>query len=570
MRTLLALVARATAVAVAVGVLLPGASTAAPGPPGGGVRPGEIRALADQLTATALATIDADGRPRDPLGGNHIGYYGPAAFGYAGLRAAVRRGDRELLDRALHALRLSADRRHATPFDQWLVAKAYAWGSARLADDPAWRATAPALAGYLDDPPLTAPDQRPSPAWIDPGRYNNWKLVELAARAIAQRAGRFPATPARRRRQATIERLVARAAAPAARGRWTAGSARALSDPPSNPLAYSALSAVMLRDVGRAAPAGGPPALRRLRAAVGRYLLAMAAPDGTVAWSGRSAELSWTLAAAMVVGADRRDGAGRGLTHAAWRRLLRAHGVRPDGYLAIAPVLRIGDDASGIDRYANTVIYGGLTVALLNDAADALDGQPALRGGPPSATGEGETDDRRGSGAVTGRRGDVWWAATLRPSHLDLRYQPGLQAVQVRDRGGRWHALLPARPKTGPARGLWPTPDGCRWRAIGATALRCRGARLTIAVDRRRRRLLLRLRTRPGAVVRGRLYLPAPRTADRHSLAWPSGRLRASGPLTVRLAPEPPRSSPTDRDLQAVDYAVRSDRRGRLQIALGR
>lgn len=559
-------------IALAVVLLVGTPATAGavePTAPGAGGSPPAIRTLADRITTTALRSIDDRGRIWDPIGRNLIGYYGPAGFGYAGLRAAARTGDRDLRERAIRALMLSVRERHATPFDQWLVAKAYRWAHRRLAADRDWQQVAPQIAAYLDDPPFRSAAQPPSAGWIDPRRYNNWKLVELAARTTATAAGRFPASPRRSSRLRAIGRLAIGAAATPVRSSWIAARARALSDPPSNPIAYSTLSAVMLRDVGLADPPSDRVALRRLREQVGRYLAAVMAPNGTLAWSGRSAELSWTLAAAMVVGADRDDRAGRGMANAAWRRLRDAYGIRPDGYLAIAPVLRDGDDASGIDRYANTVIYGGLTAVLLNDAADALDGQPALAGGPPAATRSGTTSDITGSGAVAARRGDVWWAATLRPSHLDLRYQPGLEAIQVRDRGD-WHELLPARPKVGAAHSLWPAPAGCSWRAAGPTRLRCAGARLAIAVDVRARRVLLRLRLRPGATATGRLHLPDPRIAGPRRLTWTTGSLTATGPLAVSVAPGPPRSSATTTGLRAVSYRVRADRRGRATVSIGR
>ncbi|WP_320670538.1 hypothetical protein [Patulibacter defluvii] len=534
---------------------------------GDGTSAAEIRRLADTLATAALSHQNPEGLIHDPVKDRYVAHYGPAGFGYAGLRAAQRNGDPELLERALRAVLVSARQGHATPFDQWLTAKSYAFAQRHFARSKAWLAAAPKVAAYLDQAPFHSTVRRPSPTWTSDRRYNNWKLVELAARAVALDAGRFPLDAARRRRLATISGMAANAAAgPAPVNTWLGGSARVLSDPTSNPLAYAVLSAVALREARRARPAIVPGALAGLRAPTSRFLLSVAGPDGTVAWSGRSAHLSWTLVGSMIIGIDRGDRDGRGLAHAAWRQLNDRFGVRPDGYLAIAPVLRRANATLGLDGYADMVIYGGLTTALLNDAADALEGQPPLTGGPPSATRSGTFADPNGAGVAAARRGDVWWAATTRASDHDLRFQPGLQLVQVRT-GAGWENVLPVRPRRSKRPPLWPAPAGCVWRTTGTTSLGC--GRRSLRIATRGERVAMELRLAPGERAAGWLYVAEPVRDGARTLRWRGGSLQSSGDLQLRVDHRR-MSSASDPDLQAVRYAVRADRRGRAVVSIGR
>jgi hypothetical protein len=531
-----------------------------------------VRGVADDVTRTALADMNDAGWIHDPVGANYVGFYGPAGFGYAGMRAAVRSGDHALLRDAIRAVLVSVRERHGEPFDLWLTAKSYAWAQAHIPGEAAWVAVASEIAAYLDDPPRTGAAGRPlSALWTSDDRYSNWKLVELAAGALSTRAGRFPLSAARLARVRRIEAMAADSAAPRAPVTWFSRPARALSDPSSNPPAYSAFSAVMLRDALTENAGLVAPSLNLVRESLTDYLLAIASPDGRVAWAGRSMDLSWTAAAAMIAGTERGTRDGMGLANAAWRRLGDQFGVRDDGFLSIAPVLRDSDDDSGLDSYANSVIYGGLTAALLNDAADALETRGATSGAPPAAHRAGFLDDRRGAGLVAVRDANVWWGASVRASGDDLRYQPGLQALMVRSEDRRWVDVLPARPRVRAAssRSLWLAPDGCAWRPTGATTMRCGRTRMRLGADAGGRRLVVRISTQPNRRLHGTLYLPDAVRRTTTTLRWPTGSLRASSRLGLTYG-RALLSSSTDTNLQRVDYALRADRRGRASISLGR
>lgn len=529
--------------------------------------PAAIRAFTDQAVAASLAEVDEEGRPRDSVGGWPVDSYGAVALGYAGMRAAVRTGDRGLLARSIGAVMVSVRHRHATPFDFWLTAKATAWAQRHLRTEALWRAVEPEVVRYLDDPPRVSAEFPAPTSWLSLRRYTNWQLVELAGTSLAVRTG-YELRGWRRARAPRIATLARRHAAAPVVSSWVQGRARALSDPPSNPLAYTAFSAALLRDAQRARPSLVPAALRRVRGEVGRYLAAMTAPNGTVAWGGRSEQMSWTLAAAMVVGIDSRAREERGMANAAWQRLRTVYGYRPDGTLAIAPVLRDSNDARGLDSYASSGIYAGLTAVLLNDAADALDYQPPLRGRPPAATRSGTIDDRRGSGGVAQRHGSVWWAATVRPSLLDPRYQAGLNLVQVRRRG-RWVDVLPARPRLAGTGGLWPRPEGCRLRPIASTELRCKGMRLRIRANPRSSRVDLLFKTRPYTTVTGVVFAPLPIDHTPRRVRWPGGSLTTNGALSVTTS-DVNTGSVTDRDLHEITYELVTDYTGRGKVSIGR
>jgi hypothetical protein len=297
-----------------------------------------------------------------------------------------------------------------------------------------------------------------------------------------------------------------------------------------------------------------------------RYLLAVAAPDGTVAWSGRSLQMSWTLASAMIAGVRAGDGDGIGLANAAWTTLRDRYGARPDGFLAIAPSMRAHDTYDGVDEYAGLVVYGGLTAALLNDAADAL-GTRTLSGGPPSAQRNGTVWDPSGAGVAAEHRGKVWWGATTRASGGDVRWVPGLQQVKLLV-GGRWTDVLPARPPAGADTSLWPRPPGCTWKAERMNLLRCAGGR-TLRIGATAAGVRVALHVRPGELVSGRFYLPRPRAVSPTAVRWDGGALHASMPLrltvgTARLV------SATDVDLRATTYAARADARGDVAFVVGR
>ena len=127
-----------------------------------------------------------------------------------------------------------------------------------------------------------------------------------------------------------------------------------------------------------ALPAAFGPAALRLRAQAGRFALAQMAPDGDLAYAGRSDEESWVLAAAAALGARRAEEAGpdaprwRTFADRALARLWREHPLLADGTIPIVPGLHRRWEDGMLDPYAQMAQYNGLTLWLLDDAGGAL------------------------------------------------------------------------------------------------------------------------------------------------------------------------------------------------------
>jgi len=180
------------------------------------------------------------------------------------------------------------------------------------------------------------------------------------------------------------------------------------------------------------------------------------APDGSVAYWGRSQGQSWTQsAAAYGLAATARErgspaGADRRYYALAARALgrLRDYGVGPRGG-HIIPAL--GHDRRGgvraLDPYARTPEYAGLTLIFLNWAIPLL--PPGQARGRIAADRPLAAVLSEGSGRfATIRRGRVWFAA--REGAGNLRYDFGPVAAQRLERG-RWRDVIPYRPKGGRA-----------------------------------------------------------------------------------------------------------------------
>ena len=231
-----------------------------------------------------------------------------------------------------------------------------------------------------------------------------------------------------------------------------------LSDPPDNPLAYQGFSvgfyARALREMG---PYDSPGARMALRSAVNASL-DLTAPDGDLAYFGRSQEEGWALAAtangaataARVAGSRRADDrAYRALADRVLKRLSAAYGVGPEG-MYIVPALRtdMKRGARGLDINAGAPSFAGITLMNLNWALQDLPRR--TRRGRIGSDGDGTTALSQGeSRFAVVRRGPVWFAVrrsrSLRRGY-DLRYDFGLIALKVR-KDGSWSDVLRLRPR---------------------------------------------------------------------------------------------------------------------------
>jgi hypothetical protein len=295
-------------------------------------------------------------------------------------------------------------------------------------------------------------------------RDGNKHLVEVVAHLELLRSGLTseasgavladPAAAAERVRFLLEERLPR-----ARRGR----TSMLLSDPPANPLAYHALSVGMLARACALAPCS-----RRTLAvldATRRASWVLTAPDGDLAYTGRSQEQAWALAL-TAYGAPE-------VAEPALTRLRERHPVGPEG-MAITPAIGINPigGALGLDPYAGAGVYNGLTLVAL--------GWAVQDGAPPPAPSR-LLSDRSGARVLgTGpdrfavvRRGDLWFAVRQQPAggahERDLRLDFGLVALKSWT-GTRWRDVAGPPPKTYDApdsAGPWLVRGGRRARPVG-------------------------------------------------------------------------------------------------------
>ena len=238
-----------------------------------------------------------------------------------------------------------------------------------------------------------------------------------------------------------------------------------LSDAPDNPPAYHEFSLALF---AKSVALLGPDAEASARAVLdmmGRATWALMAPDGDVAWFGRSQEQSWTLAmsAAGLLTTSRVKGIEpadadrlRAAAARALERLSAAEYDSPRYGLWIAPVFSrasIGAGRGGLDIYATAAGYTGLTMLGLEWVAEDVNG---VR--PPPDVGIGADEAvlglRLGNTGylIVLRKGPVWMSVKEAPAtsaeySRDLRYGEGLDGLEVL-RDGVWDRILPPPPFT--------------------------------------------------------------------------------------------------------------------------
>ena len=439
--------------------------------------------LAERIAAPWPGLQNDDGTYQDYVYGGDVSFclvrsckpglgnarYAEAVLGYALLRTGVRTGDGALIDTALRSLTFVATHPEyrdtlQTNFETWSLASAYNLARARIPTRPLFREVRSKWEGWL---------RSVKPLLLRAGarRYFNHHLVEAVATYELKRTGlRSKVKGAvlhpdiynktEKRADRIVNEEVHAVAQPT---ELASGGAIAalLSDRPEYPLAYQGLSmafyARALELMGKRASSESVRLLRRLAHA--SWLLT--APDGDLAYAGRSQEESWALSmtaygaevAARLRGVSRTSAARwRGLADRAVTRLEREHEIGPKGMWIIPALARDPERGlAGLDPYAGAAIFSGLTLIWLEAARDEaqLVPQRPLRGLASDTTGSrrlGRADDT----FVTLRRGDQWFAVRqsrdLQRRLDDLRNDFGLVAYKRRV-NGRWRDVIPVRPK---------------------------------------------------------------------------------------------------------------------------
>jgi hypothetical protein len=243
-----------------------------------------------------------------------------------------------------------------------------------------------------------------------------------------------------------------------------------LSDAPTDPLAYQAFSfglyARAVRLLGSRADGRAQTLLQRVANASG----ALAAPDGDVAYWGRSQEQAWALTftaygaqvAARYAPDKMHKDRYRALARRTVARLYRSHPILRRG-LSLTPGLGLDPRAgkAGLDPYAHMADYNGLALAGLNWSISEVKGDPAKVGSIASDTPSTYRVGYDTAEFASVRTNNLWYVVKRARTNPSIRYDAGLVAMKRRT-GRTWRDVMPLRPysKTGDSFGPTITSDG--------------------------------------------------------------------------------------------------------------
>jgi len=421
---------------------------------------------ADRIAASLEASQEPSGLFRDDYKPNSK-TYAEAIGGYGLLLHAARTGDSGAASAGMRAVTFAVapDPRPGPDLDsvfkQLGVAAAYALALERFAGHPDFVAHRAEWEAWLR---RVRPQRVTGPG----GGVANRLMVESLAQLELLRTGLGGGQPgsvvadpdaARRNIRSFMAVRWPRAVADTLhRGRF--GSAGVHSDQPSHPLAYHALALAMAqRAIALLGPGAAASTLRTTRR-LARGSWELAAPDGDVAYFGRSHEQSWALplTAAGVEEQARREshavaGRLRALTDRVAARLEQAHAFGPLG-VDIVPIAGTDRDAAraAIDTYASQAVYNALTLVSAEWARAAMRGPALGAAGGIGADHDGGRVLGAGAGEfATARRDGVWAAVRMRPGlrsqRRDARYAFGLVAAKRRA-GGGWRDVVVGLPRT--------------------------------------------------------------------------------------------------------------------------
>ncbi len=433
----------------------------------------------DQIVSTTASSWRShqlpDGRFVDPAQGTVVAYGAPM-IGQAMIETGVRTGDAGLLNSGI--LSQVAQTKHPDSngfnigFEVFGMSHAYKWNEENLADYPNWQSAQPRIAKFLnarsDLKVGKSKGNSVEKCFTNSGCWSNLKLVKAFANiSLAQSgvrqdatASKVPATQLSSESRSLLVQAKQNSSANAKRtgGNLSFSGAGILSDPSRNPLAYHALSAMLLGRVAEdLGPNKTPQAVTQTLQKNARALTGLIAPDGDTSYIGRGQGQVWVPAAtanALAIAAKHttnKEWRGRYLKGVALsiQRIQTKHTPGTWG-MPVVPKHLTGNQNStkGIDSYASTTSYNGLALEALRHTAKTLSSIPPtpLKNIGPDTNGS-FVDPTHTQFAST-KRGNLWWAVHAGRTHTDLRYDFGLVAVQKRLKGGQWKSVLPERPLT--------------------------------------------------------------------------------------------------------------------------
>jgi hypothetical protein len=462
---------------VLIGLVVPATGSATPSPPTPSSSP---PALGTQISALITSTTNEwalhqtpEGWLIDPVLGRATSSYGLAMTGQSMVALGVSENDAALVEDGLRAELAEVAQPDGGGFELLALSEAFAWNDQHLASMPAWVAARGTIASFITSHAPLVSDA--GPCYTDDRCYDNLKLVAAIAELSLLQTGLPDPTlgsPAAIRAKALA--LLAQAAKNAGSDAQRVGdspfhNAGILSDPGRDPLAYHALSTLMLGQAVQSLGASAPAAVIAAFSRCARALIALMAPDGDVAYIGRGQGQVWTVAAsidALSIAALMTHSAtwkGRYLAGAALE-LSRLHRLYPPRGWGLPLVPRLaGDEAGqapnvqapsqtpnylGIDGYANTVQYNGLSLWALSEAAHLLSLIPSTVYQALPSTEKGAFLDPSHTRFATVTNGNLWYAVHGADSdHADARYGFGLISVE-RNTAQGWRAVLPYPPLT--------------------------------------------------------------------------------------------------------------------------
>jgi hypothetical protein len=422
--------------------------------------PPEWEALAAEIAEPWPALIDERGWFEDYIQRDDP-KYGPPMLGYALIQSGLRNNRADQIDTGLRALNSTV--RDTTPqgkigvFHHFAIASAYNIAREHLTGNPLFTEHRAEWESWL---------KRVDLKWLhETDHFANKYMVEAVAVLEMRRTGlssrvkgsaMADGAHSERLARQLVNQRAPRAAAAAAT-EFSGGSAFVLSDPSNNALAYHALTFGFF---ARAVELMGPRASADARQAllgVARASWGMQGPDGDLSYIGRSQGMSWTLSLSAygseVAAAESGEWGPRfrSVSTAALHRLRTRYGNGRWG-LWVTPSREGGQGAAdlGLDRYANSPNYAGLTLLGLNWAIAHADRHDRVTGDMASAAdGARRLSSPRTEFTVV-RSGANWFAVRTARSFRarDLRYDNGLVALKRPGPDGEWIDTVRPRPHT--------------------------------------------------------------------------------------------------------------------------
>jgi hypothetical protein len=446
----------------------------------------------------------ANGRFPDYVHPNRKGFwenYAESFLGYALLNTGRRDGNDRVAEAGLRGLAWVAGpggTRYRSSFEHYAMARGYRLARGDFADHPLFRRHRAAWERYLRQVPVK---------WLGRKGHNNQYIVdsavvlELLATGLRSKAGGAVLGGDRKRAKRLAESLINRRVPELAR-RYVRDAdgdkALVLSDPTAHPLAYHSLSLAFYVRALKLLGDRAVPETREVLRQMAWGSACLTAPDGDLAYFGRSQEQSWALAftaygaevAAKLPGVTPAYAARcRGLADRALARLRDVHAAGKYG-LRITPAFRgdIKGARRGVDVYVWAGGYVGLTLAGLNWAVGEMGARGEAADIAADTPGELVLSSEIGTFASV-RTPDQWFCVKqARPVSAkrigDLRFDFGLVAMKGLSNGS-WNDTVRLRPITSGARdsagphlrsgGVVGLPDGTAVRTEPGGAVVVRG-----------------------------------------------------------------------------------------------